>query len=446
MASYYWTTFGTAISPETEGATGPIGPIGPIGAVGPTGAIGATGVTGPTGASGINGDTGATGATGLQGIQGDTGPTGSQGPTGPAGAYNQSLNTTDSVSFNSLVVNSKNVPLGDGIIIDGPNTGFANGLLIKEVGTPKLSFQINPTTQEAYIGTGPNVPFKIVVNGTERLKIPINGIINNNAGTNLLTLNGPILEYRTVASLPTNTGPTGPIGPTGPTGQIGQTGPQGIQGDTGPTGSQGIQGIQGDTGPTGPAPDTSTYVTITGGQTLVNKTMALETNTLRYNTENLVSIFSKIYNISHLNILNTTINNTALTISAAGVYVNLLGATTWTQQGPASTDWTFNPLDGAITYTGATTKTFIVQYQLSLFASGNLGVAAAIHDGTAIIPGSQSYGHSHGAANQGHSTCSKTFFDTLATNDKIQLRLTNLSSTANVTPTFYSVSLVQLPI
>ena len=54
-------------------------------------------------------------------------------------------------------------------------------------------------------------------------------------------------------------------GPTGP------TGPQGSAGPTGPTGSAST--VAGPTGPTGPAPDTSTYVTLTGTQTLTNKTL-----------------------------------------------------------------------------------------------------------------------------------------------------------------------------
>lgn len=66
------------------------------------------------------------------------------------------------------------------------------------------------------------------------------------------------------------------VGPTGPTGAVGPTGPQGdtgATGATGPTGPTGSTGSTGPTGPTGPAPDTSTYVTTTGTQTLTNKTL-----------------------------------------------------------------------------------------------------------------------------------------------------------------------------
>lgn len=48
------------------------------------------------------------------------------------------------------------------------------------------------------------------------------------------------------------TGATGPAGPTGATGATGATGPQGPAGPAGPTGATGPQGPQGDTGPQGP--------------------------------------------------------------------------------------------------------------------------------------------------------------------------------------------------
>jgi hypothetical protein len=73
-----------------------------------------------------------------------------------------------------------------------------------------------------------------------------------------------------------NTGNTGATGSQGNTGATGPTGSQGNTGATGPTGSQGntgATGSQGNTGPTGPAPNTSTYVTLTGTQTLTNKTL-----------------------------------------------------------------------------------------------------------------------------------------------------------------------------
>lgn len=72
---------------------------------------------------------------------------------------------------------------------------------------------------------------------------------------------------------PVNVGPTGP---TGGTGSVGPTGPTGSTGDTGAIGPTGPS-VTGPTGPTGPAPDTSTYVTTTGTQTLTNKTLTSPT-------------------------------------------------------------------------------------------------------------------------------------------------------------------------
>lgn len=74
---------------------------------------------------------------------------------------------------------------------------------------------------------------------------------------------------------PVNVGPTGP---TGGTGSVGPTGPTGSTGDTGAIGPTGPS-VTGPTGPTGPAPDTSTYVTTTGTQTLTNKTLTRPTLT-----------------------------------------------------------------------------------------------------------------------------------------------------------------------
>ena len=76
------------------------------------------------------------------------------------------------------------------------------------------------------------------------------------------------------------TGPTGAQGITGPTGAEGIQGPtgaQGIQGVTGPTGAAstvaGPTGSQGPTGPEGTIPDISNLVTLTGSQSVSNKTI-----------------------------------------------------------------------------------------------------------------------------------------------------------------------------
>ena len=103
-------TTGTDGSAGTSGSAGTTGAIGPTGAQGPQGPIGNTGSSGTSGLSRNNGPTGATGPQGPQGPTGAQGPAnpGNTGPTGPTGAqgpqtiYNQSLNTTDSVSFANL--------------------------------------------------------------------------------------------------------------------------------------------------------------------------------------------------------------------------------------------------------------------------------------------------------------------------------------------------------
>jgi hypothetical protein len=97
-------TAGTSGSAGTTGAIGPVGPQGaqgPIGATGSSGTSGVSGVNGPTGPTGAQGPTGATGPTGTA-TPGPTGPTGPTGAQGPQTIYNQSLNTTDSVSFANL--------------------------------------------------------------------------------------------------------------------------------------------------------------------------------------------------------------------------------------------------------------------------------------------------------------------------------------------------------
>lgn len=79
-----------------KGDTGDTGPQGPIGLTGPQGETGLTGPQGDQGIQGIQGpkgDTGDTGPQGIQGIQGVKGDTGDTGPTGPAGSDGAGLPT-----------------------------------------------------------------------------------------------------------------------------------------------------------------------------------------------------------------------------------------------------------------------------------------------------------------------------------------------------------------
>jgi hypothetical protein len=160
--------------------------------------------------AGAIGPTGPTGPTGATGVQGATGPT---GPTGAAGI--------------------------DGL--DGPTgpTGADGKFYVSDVAPT------SPSVGDVWVDTA--------------------------TGTLLTYIDGFWAE-----AVAGDMGPTGPTGATGATGAQGVQGLTGATGDTGPAGPQGVQGIQGPIGPTGatgPAPDTSTYVTIPGTQTLSNKTL-----------------------------------------------------------------------------------------------------------------------------------------------------------------------------
>lgn len=61
--------------------------------------------------------------------------------------------------------------------------------------------------------------------------------------------------------------------------------------NVGPTGPTGLS-VTGPAGPTGPAPDTSTYVTLNGVQTLTNKTISQMTSVIGINTN---AVASTIY-------------------------------------------------------------------------------------------------------------------------------------------------------
>ena len=106
---------GTAITSRADliGPTGYTGSIGFTGSAGTTGFTGSQGNLGYTGSLGFTGSAGSNGANGYTGSQGDIGFTGSSGAgftgsqgnigyTGSSGSYNQSLNTTDNVSFKSV--------------------------------------------------------------------------------------------------------------------------------------------------------------------------------------------------------------------------------------------------------------------------------------------------------------------------------------------------------
>lgn len=98
---------GSVGSQGSTGSQGPSGSLGYTGSAGSTGVQGAQGFQGATGSQGPQGWQGAQGLTGYTGSVGSQGPTGSQGPqgyTGSAGSFDQTLNTTSSVTFSNTSV------------------------------------------------------------------------------------------------------------------------------------------------------------------------------------------------------------------------------------------------------------------------------------------------------------------------------------------------------
>ena len=148
--------------PGPRGPVGPAGPAGPTGATGPVGPVGPIGPAGPTGATGATGATGPIGPTGPQGEIGPTGPTGATGPTGPTGTvepldYGSFYTTTDqSVSNDSLPIDS--TISSSGITIDG-TTGVAT---LPEAGVYRVDYG-------AYADSGVNSGdyIALYLNGTE---------------------------------------------------------------------------------------------------------------------------------------------------------------------------------------------------------------------------------------------------------------------------------------
>lgn len=130
------------------------------------------------------------------------------------------------------------------------------------------------------------------VSGSTSIIVFINGIMQyptsawTVAGTVItfaepLNLNDNILILMNIGGITGPAGPAGPEGPAGPSGgPAGPTGPAGPEGPAGPTGPTGATGATGATGPQGPAGSGSGDVTMTGVQTLTNKTVTLGNNTI----------------------------------------------------------------------------------------------------------------------------------------------------------------------
>ena len=232
---YLWNGSVYTYTTDLSGASGLQGPTGAQGIAGPTGA--ASTVVGPTGPQGIQGLAGAAstvaGPTGPQGVQGLTGPTGSQ--TGIA--------VWDEDGFVGTFTNLNFVGSAVTATTQSTNSGGYAAITINT-------------------GLGPT--------GSQGIQGPTGaqGIQGVTGPTGIQGVTGPTGAASTVA---------GPTGAQGIQGVTGPTGSQGIQGVTGPTGAAstiaGPTGIQGPTGPEGTIPDISNLVTLTGSQSVSNKTI-----------------------------------------------------------------------------------------------------------------------------------------------------------------------------
>lgn len=319
-----------------QGITGPTGAQGIQGEVGPTGPTGSTGSTGPTGPTGatptgavtgidsietpdyIQFDTTNAAATAIARLGWDNGEgtlvlglkggnvnmpigemvyqmcyngTGSSiakgsvvyisGAQGQRPSVTLALAGSDATSARTFGVAAEAIANGaEGIVVE---FGIVHGLNTSSYSVGQTLY-LSGTTPGAFQTTKPVAPTHLVyvanvisVSSTAgRIFVKIqNGYELEELHDVLITAptGGQALVYDGASGLWKNTtavGPTGPTGATGATGATGPTGPQGVAGPTGPTGSTGATGP---TGPTGPAPDTSTYVTLTGTQTLTNKTL-----------------------------------------------------------------------------------------------------------------------------------------------------------------------------
>lgn len=175
------------------GDTGPQGPIGQTGLQGDTGPRGPMGPQGPAGADGATGPQGPVGPQGPQGIQGIQGPPGADGqdganytnadvdahlntsqagngevlswngsdynwisaPTGGGGtAYNQSLNTIDSVQFASITTDELTVQgLGNTTITSGADVELNSPNRVKVVQSPFRLATMTTAERDSIIAT-----------------------------------------------------------------------------------------------------------------------------------------------------------------------------------------------------------------------------------------------------------------------------------------------------
>ena len=187
---------GTAGSNGTNGATGSTGPSGPSGSNGATGSTGPTGPSGTNGATGSTGPTGPTGSTGTAGINGATGSTGPIGPTGPTGPTGPSGSTGP--AYTGTTVNSSVLDY----IATAGQTAFTAPTYT--LGTNQVSVYINGVRQritDDYTETNTTtITLTSGCYGGEIVLIEVQGFYSAGIGAT------------------GSTGPTGPNGSTGATG------------------------------------------------------------------------------------------------------------------------------------------------------------------------------------------------------------------------------------
>lgn len=153
-----------------QGVIGPTGPTGSQGVIGPTGSQGNVGPTGPTGAdSFVAGPTGSIGPTGPQGV---TGPTGAQstvaGPTGPTGATG-----ADSTVAGPTGPTGAQGPTGAGsvtsVALSAPSVFTVSGSPVTTTGTLALTYS-GTALPVSSGGTG--------VSTIAALSIPVANVLN----------------------------------------------------------------------------------------------------------------------------------------------------------------------------------------------------------------------------------------------------------------------------
>jgi len=156
--------------------------------------------------------------------------------TGPVGiGFDQSLNTTDDVTFNRLIVTN------DPLVVNGFEIFVQGTATLDDWFEQSVKMDASPIFKDLKVDT-------LIIDEINQLSM----------GGYVLTLNDDVTLPDDIQGLAGPPGPQGiqgekgDKGDTGPQGVTGDVGPQGIQGEIGPQGIQGFPGPQGEIGPEGP--------------------------------------------------------------------------------------------------------------------------------------------------------------------------------------------------